>query len=421
MSMNVEKSSREKIFSSRGWINHQIAEIKSDTVLRFFGALLALTHSLTAYFWLTSIGSKILSSEADPICWPGLDFCFTAARLSASQIESRLIFYGYASFAVAGIFCLKRLAPVAWICLLVITIFKFAIMSIDIRTALNAHSIVFIMSAVYLFLPNKRLGLRLSLIAIYFCAGLLKLNQDWLSGDNLSRLPSYLEIFPIKFLTIYVVLLELGIVWLLLSRHALLFWFALIQLVIFQSVAISFIGFYFPSVMLCILMIFPLDRCLQKSVDELPHPLKWSKISWAAFSLGFVYLQVLPHLVSNEPAYNGEGKYFALHMFDSVLQCDIKVKFTAEDQTPKELTFFPPSSDYVGGRLMCNPLSIYWRARTACKKGFMDGSKPVNFDLNVTIKKRTDQDFRPLVSVTDFCTANLKYTALSHNKWILIE
>jgi hypothetical protein len=419
--MDVDKFQQAQPKLRPRWLADQIAEIRNDAALRIFGALIAITHSVTIYFWISSKASRVLSSETDPICWPGLDFCFNFPRLPIGQVDLILSIYGYASIAIALLFFFKSLSGSAWAGLFGITVFKFAVMSLDIRTALNAHSIIFIVSAAFLFLPHKRFGIRISLIAIYFCAGILKLNADWLSGDNLSRLPSYLQIFPIKFLTIYVVILELGIVWLLLSRHASVFWIAFVQLVIFQSVAMSFIGFYFPTLMLCLLMIFPLDRFLPKPSHVNGFSRRSVKLVWGGFGLGFAFFQVFPYLISKEPAYTGEGKYFALHMFDSVMQCEPKVNFLTPDQTAEELTFFPPSSSYVGQRLMCNPISLYWRARAACKNGLSHEIKPVDFDLNLIIKKRTDEVFRPLIAIKNFCAANLQYKAFTHNEWILIE
>jgi hypothetical protein len=194
-----------------------------------------------------------------------------------------------------------------------------------------------------------------------------------------------------------------------------------LQLLVFQAVAIGFIGYYFPAIMLLLISFFAIDRLAVRPKFQSRFGDQGSQIVWIIFGVIFALCQVLPNLLSREPVYNGVGKYFAMHMFDSVMQCEPKLSFRIDGSDSREVSFFPSVEARVGQRLMCNPISFYWRARSACINGLDDGTKLTDFDLKVDIRKRTDESFRPLIRVENFCAKKLRYHIFGGNDWILID
>jgi hypothetical protein len=406
------------------YITEQSNEIRNDPALRIYGTILTLLHTLTAYFWSIGRVGYSLSDQYAPICWPGLDFCAEIPRLTHESLLNLFYAYGVCALLIAPLFLVKRAVLAGWIGLFALCACKFAIMAGDIRTALNAETVAFMVTGSFLLLPSKRHALRWTILIIYFTAGLMKLNAEWVGGDSLGKIPAWMQTIPTEFLTIYPIFLELFVIWFLLSKKAHAFWLGFAQLIVFQSIAYAFIGFYFPSVMLSLLSIFFLIRVFPITGDATPmNSVQRAKlIRWYVCTLGlFIVLQVAPAMISKSPVYTGEGKYFALNMFDTMLECDPKVSFTNVNGERVEQQFYPPDMRASNPRLTCNPISFYWRAKSVCKDGFPNGERPSDFDLKVEVKKRTENEYRSLIDIKNFCAANFEYKVLSHNEWILID
>lgn len=408
------------------WFKEQVAEIERDPVLRWFVAALALTHTLTVVFWWQTDVLSWLSDQVEPICWPGLDFCEQLTRQSVADLKVVVILYAVVAVLVAGLCLSRRTTIFAYTGLGLLTLFKIGLMSHDLRSSHNAHIIVFYLSAALLLLGNKRVALRLTLTMVYFFAGVIKLDEAWLSGNNLGTVPSFLSILPTSFLTRYVVFLELLVVWFLQASNRVLFWAAFGQFVVFQAVAYGFIGWYFPTTMLLLLSFFPVDRLAApkpyattwSAFRAAPRPRVWLPL--AAFLALFAAMQSAPPLISRSPILTGEGKFLALHMFDTKVRCDAQLRLIHRGQRI-EMSFFPDLRT-ISPRLACNPVAFFWRAKQVCKQGVYGGQEFEDFDLIVQIAYYGQEAvLRPLVDVHDFCRSDIGYRALGHNAWLLID
>ena len=160
----------------------------------------------------------------------------------------------------------------------------------------------------------------------YFWAGTLKLNWEWVSGGALYR-PLWLLTGPaVVAACAYVVVLELVIVWGLLSRRSWIFWSSLAQVLLFHVMSFAVVGWFYPLLMFALLAIFPLARCIPGAP---PEPASASASSGGAcrgrrsrWRSRFSLVQLTTHLYPGDTAITGEGRLFALHMFDARVVCE---------------------------------------------------------------------------------------------------
>src|SRR5262249_9347762 len=157
------------------------------------------------------------------------------------------------------------------------------------------------------------LFIKIIIVQFYFWAGFLKLNQDWLSGASLYHplwlIPSSLLPAALR----YGIVLELVLAWGLLARDRRIFWPVWAQLVAFHLISAPIVGFFYPILMAFFLAYFAAAR--------FDAPLAGPRRAGIAILAVFVALQFLPRLLSRDPALTGEGRTFALHMFDGRIEC----------------------------------------------------------------------------------------------------
>ena len=72
----------------------QVDEIRTDPVLRVYGAGLAFINVLTVLFWRQMGELAAMSQGAEPICWPLLPGCAGWRRFSLGEVESLLQAFG---------------------------------------------------------------------------------------------------------------------------------------------------------------------------------------------------------------------------------------------------------------------------------------------------------------------------------------
>src|SRR5690606_26596368 len=105
----------------------------------------------------------------------------------------------------------------------------FVLLVADYRFMGNYHYMPFLVSTVFLFIPQKKTTILYTIVIFYISAGLLKLDTEWLSGSAL------LENFFVggeilEWLLAYTILFEVLVVMLTLSNSIWLFLFSLPQI-----------------------------------------------------------------------------------------------------------------------------------------------------------------------------------------------
>jgi len=373
-------------------------EIRDQRRLRLFGSLLALTHILTCYFWISS-GEKYIYQLTDslPLCWPFLEGCESWGRLGAVDLYFVLVVYAVLAAASAFLFLLASWTRTAFSLLAAATVIKIFIFLSDYRLAGNYHYMHFWVLAAFLLIPQKGLTIRFLLLSFYLGAGVLKLNYEWISGAALS---GYFPLAGRELMLAcgYVVLLELVLVFGLLARRRWIFWLTLAQLALFHALSFLVVGFFYPALMFCFLTLFVL--CELQS----PGDFHWARIkelrSPARILLGLFFLaQTVPWMIGGDRAVDGRGRLIALNMFDAGTQCELKVMAAYAD---KVVRLSPQYSGNLQPRLACDPYVMLADARHRCRQLKND---PGFISLEVTLlsKRKTDPGFTTVFAFSDFC------------------
>jgi len=405
-----------------GWIQRQIDEIERDPVLRGFGLALALANVLSFAYWQISLPiAEILARDAAPICWPFFDDCYVLRVFSAGAIDALLWGYLAASLAAALAFTSPRFARIGWWILVGLLFYRGFFLFQDYRLRLNQHYMLYWSMLAFLFVPGKRAAIRYLVVAFYFWAGIIKIDPVWLSGVALAgESPLLVPKALIPAACVYVVILEAVLIFGLLSKRAGWFWATLAQLAIFHVTSWSIVGFYYPLLMACILSIFVLDRLVRPppQLAEARSHARARRVALGALLGGFFALQLLPYAYPGDSAITGEGRFFALHMFDSALECEAVAAYEKRDggwQDPIAL-----QAPHVFGRIHCDPI-VFWNiARHICRSHRTDPNF-VDIGVLVRTRRRGETGWHRIMNFEHFCASDPAYRIFGHNDWIRFD
>ena len=400
-----------------------IGEIERDPALRLYGAFIAATHVLSFLHWkLVHPAAVFLSSEVTPVCWPFFDECHRWRVLDRAGADAVVWSYGAAALVVTAAFARRPWLRGAYWGLVALTLFKALIVFADYRLRLNQHYMALWVTAVWAFVPHKRLALQALLVTFYVWAGILKLNVEWLSGEALlGQAPLFVPESLLVPACWYVVVLELLLVFGLFSRRPWIFWGTLAQLVAFHVASWPVVNFFYPTLMFALLAIFPLGRLVaepaaparkskrgRRRADPMPARRTAFRVAGA-----FSALQLVPYAFPGDSALTGQGRMFALHMFDAKVVCRAVATLHSTDggARPMALTARLPA------RIVCDPLVYFHFARGICREragraGFE------NLDLLLVSKRGRDETPTKVIDVKSFCSSDLSYDVWRANPWI---
>lgn len=352
--------------------------------------------------------TDILPPHTGPtVCWPLLPHCAPLHVFSPLQIHLGLALYTLLGLATMAAFLRQHVRPGWWL-LLLLALGKIAILALDYRLRLNQHLMTAMLTFAFLLLPDRRRVLRYLLIAFYFWAGLLKLTPEWLNGTALyARHPLGIPDALLPLACQYVVVLEVVLVFGLLSRRPWLFWLTFAQLGLFHLASWPVVNFYYPLLMLTLLLIFPLDR--QFPPLEIPRP----RLQIATIAL-FSVLQLIPQLFPGDVQLTGEGRLWALHMFDVPLECQVVLTPHGPQGQPGRPRPLPVAG--LSNRILCDPLVYASAVQDVC------AHRPPQvrtLDLRLLSRRTGEPLFHLLVDAPDVCGQPLRYSLLRHNPWIL--
>ncbi len=401
-----------------GFFRRNVQEIASDPVLRVFGIILAFVHVLTFFFWRRGTPLQaVLPVGTTPICWPFFEECHRFRFLTTAGVEAILWSYlGLALLAMA-LFARRSRVGAAYACRLLLESAKILIIVQDYRLRMNQHYMAFFVALVFLALPGKRRLLQYLIVLFYFWAGTLKLNWDWLSGETIGLQRTWLAAALVPAAAAYVVVLECVLVFGLLSRRRWLFWATLAQLVLFHVMSYRITGFYYPSLMGALLAIFPLSRAMSGEADRPSLAALWTgreALPTYALLTGFSILQLVPHMFPGDPALTGEGRLFALHMFDARVVCEAHVTVHDGQGESRRLRIAARAPT----RVRCDPIVYLSVARAFCRQGVEHG-RWRDLDMSLRSRRATEADLRPVVELDGFCGRTVSYDVWRPNAWIL--
>jgi hypothetical protein len=402
-------------FAWRGF-SGQIDEIRSDRALTFYGIALAAAHLLTSIQWQFRSGvSLMIGGDAARLCWPFFEACHVV-HVSVWAVHYTLWAFFLLSVLAGACFFFRRISAGYWL-LVLVTAIRLLIMIQDYRLRANQHYMLNWIVLAFLFLPGKRILLHHLLVSLYFWAGILKLDWEWLSGValyNQDRLWLPASLVPAS--CVYVVFLETTLIFGLYSRRSWIFYGTLAQLAAFHIFSWPIVGFWYPTLMFCLLAVLPLTRLL--------HP----PGEWVTFSslrdLGrrrlnvavlvvFALLQMVPRVFPGDSALTGEGRVFALHMFDALVVCEAKLTYHLADGSTRE--DFLPETGRLPHRSRCDPIIFFDLATNSCRQRLPG---VVDLDLSLKSKHSSEAQYHPTIDVKRFCAARPTYDMWRHNAWI---
>jgi hypothetical protein len=391
------------------FVRRNINEIAGDRALLWSGAALAALNATSALFWLSIEPlERIIAVGEPPVCWPFLPTCYQWRVFDKSWLLAGI--WGLLALSLFNVVAFVRgRVHLAWVGLLVITAAKSALVLQDYRLIHNQHYMAAWAIAVFLFVPCKRSALPMLIVSFYFWAGVLKLNPDWISGVSLyGRRPLNLPEVLIPAACMYVIVLELVIVFGILSRRSWLFWFSFSQLLLFQISSFWVVGWFYPIVMFLILLILILVRLLD-APETMERTNRWRSVALVAGL--FAGAQQLPALYAGESAVTGEGRFMALHMFDAPLQCRASRVFP--DNPGMRSVGLRPR--FVYPRISCEPLVYFELAQDYCRARQAD--RDPDFTLLLETRHVGGQ-YQSVIDIKSFCESRTAYRWWKHNDWI---
>jgi hypothetical protein len=416
---------RPRIAVQRGIVAHlaavvraQIAEILADPALRAYGAGLALINVLTVLFWRATGEQLYFDVRTEAICWPLAPWCAEWRVLTPAQAELLLAGFAAAACVVAASFAVRRLVPAAWTGLLLLNVAKLALLALDYRLRHNQHYMAFFAAAVFLLVPGKRDALRLLIVLFYFWAGTLKLNWEWISGAALYKPLWFFTGAGVIVACAYVVVMELVVAWGLLAERAWVFWAAFAQVALFHVMSWSVVDFFYPLLMFALIAIYPLARLFPRPGAHagLLGPLARgaARPGLYAIAAAFSLLQLLPHAYPGDHAITGEGRLYALHMFDAKVECEAYADVRSRDGSVQRLNL----RRGLLVRVDCDPIVLHGRARNLCEGRSRLATDVVELDLHLRARRTTDPTMHEVVELPSFCGRQLRYRPFRHNAWI---
>jgi len=132
---------------------------------------------------------------------------------------------------------------------------------------------------------------------------------------------------------------------------------------------------------------------------------------------GFFAIQFAPHAYPGDTAITGEGRFFALHMFDAPLECHAVAIEVSDDGQQNIIALQAP---YIYSRIQCDPI-VFWNfARHLCRS---NRTHPDFEDIGVLVQTRRvgHADWQRVMAFEHFCETNPTYRVFGHNDWIQID
>lgn len=389
------------------FFKRQVQEIYHDKGLQLYGFFLSLTHIWSFLYWQRGdffIHSQSgLNSEA--LCFPFFPNCDVwRGLLSMNQWSLVLWTYGLISFVVALLFLSQKKRNLAYWGFTFITLIKVSLHLSNYNFMGNYHYMIHGLSFLFLWAPHKKQIIKYFLVAFYVSSGLLKMNIDWLSGAAMIS-PPWLNDKLLSLSLFYVVLLELVLVFGLLSSKKWLRWLTLLQLLAFHAFSWHIVGFFYPLVMFSLLSLFFIDEYRefkgQIQIPSLGQDLMRGQAAKSTYLLLLIFwlLQVSPHLITSDPSLSGAARLSSLNMFDAKAECHPLLVVHKE----KELIHMDRPLRSLGVRLNCDPLVYLNQAHKLCRKQ-QESPEFKRLSLSLFSKRVTDYEYTKVLDLQDVCS-----------------
>jgi hypothetical protein len=395
--------------------------------MRRYAVILSALHALTGIAWFSYKHVTALLTAPDAICWPVFPACEgVRARLTEGGVRAAVIAYAALGLAGAGLFSLglagaglfsarKRRAGLAVFVLA--TALGSAIYALDYRMRFNQTYMFGWVALAFLAAPKKRQVIQALVALFYVWAGTLKLNREWVSGAALYAKPLLVPEGLIPAACVYVLLLEMVLVWGLFSPSPRVRWSVYAQLLLFHFVSLGVVGWFYPLLMLGLTAIFPLTWLGAPDLALTFARLRSdpaARAPVAAAAALFSAFQIVPWLYPGDTALTGEGRIFALHMFDAKTECAGGATLRSSAGMSSRVSLVSSGGDV---RTRCDPIAIAATLGRLCRS--IEGRPDrVRVDVAIDAKRSSDGEMQPLVRAEDACRRPIAYSPWRHNEWI---
>jgi hypothetical protein len=354
--------------------------------LRFYGFFLSLTHLATAWFWTTfHIGRE-------SICWPLFSGCEAWQIWIEPYYPSVISFYGALAVLAAGFFLFAGWQT-ARLTFLAICVIKLVLHLSDYRMMGNYHYMTHIICFGFLILPEPRQMAKLWPVLLYFAAGLIKFNGDWLSGVAMLRTP-IIHGKLLELAVAWAIILETVLVFFLLGRRGWLHWFVLAQVFAFHIFSWHIVGYFYPTTMLLMLTAF--------LIFSEPFRFPRSRINLIAIGL-FAMAQLWPLIAEPDSSLNGRARMLSLNMLDARARCQTRLFLRYKTKTVE----YAPSFASYGLRVRCDPALVVALAQRTCDEQKKNPDF-VDIDLDHQVRRASDTSHFEQLSFRDVCVRSLK-------------
>ncbi|TFH31573.1 MAG: hypothetical protein E4H00_03235 [Myxococcales bacterium] len=411
----------ENVSQAHGRFARVVAEVRDDPALRAYGAVLALIHVLTAW-WLFDNRLYLLLPTTDPVCWPLVPGCDALRVLSPRMLRVVVVGYGSLGALATVLFLCRRTAGVAFVLLAGLVALEISILALDFRLRRNQHYMALATMLTFLALPNRRDTVRVLIVLFYVWAGMLKLDYEWLSGAGLYKPIWLFTGRGIVVACIYVVVLELVIVWGLLTHRRGWFWAAFAQVLVFHVFSWNVVGYFYPVLMFGLLTIFPLCQWVPPPAGSTASPTLLrdlvrgrAAVSVYVAATALSVLQLIPHLYPGDIALTGEGRLYALNMFDAKMRCDAFAELRNRDGSTSRESLLLSTEP----RTRCDPIMVRAAALMLCARRDRGELDFVDLDMVLSTRRFTDPVMHTLIDLHDVCANPPRYDPFFHNDWIM--
>ncbi len=385
--------------------------------MRLYAVGLGLLHVITGLSWLR-YGYLAHLLEARGVCWPFLPACDALrGALGPELLRAGFTVYIVLGCITAGLFALSRWRP-GLLALLAATLLELLLHSLEYRTRSNEVYMFNAALAVFLLAPRQKPQLLQALLAcFYLWAGLLKFKAEWISGAALYINPIFIPAFLIPASCVYVLVLETVFIWGLFSNSARVRWLVFLQLLLFHAISWSVVGWHYPLLMFTLLSIYPLVW-----LREPGALLSWTSLSTGAAPRRSIAITAALFSLLQLPAYTifpgdssltGEGRLFALDMFDTQPICEGGAILHQADGGARMVPLIDP---LLKSRRRCDPLVLFSKAKDLCAA--QGGGDVVSIDVRVDARRKSDPVLHPLIRAQDFCNPKVAYSIWHHNDWL---
>ena len=376
----------------------EIAEAES---LRWVGFLLAFSHFATYLFNFRSAVYYLANSTFEQ-CWSYFPHCESFRIHSEPFWQGYFFLYAILAIASMLLFYQGHIRSAVG-SLLALTIMKTAFLVLDARFMGNYHFMHLLYSAVFLFFPRKEISLKWLMVFFYVAAGSLKLNEEWLLGASIGKFlfPEYLQLLSLA----YVVFLELCVVWGLLSDNKKVRWLSLIQFVLFHLISFYWVGFFYPVVVLGMLMIFPLSWLNTSSSFRPSRP----SMVFIALLLFLSVCQIFSFF-GKDPALYTQRRLLSMNMFDARSNCSINFYLHKDNQ----IFQYSPDLTYTGVRVRCDAGVVLNMSKDLCREQSKDPSFK-SLDVSLLSKRTTDLQYQVVYKKNNVCQ---RIATMSYMDWL---